>query len=509
MTAVSKKYLTLSLNPRALQLLTRVKDFLTKQGIQGYVVGGFVRDIILARDTADVDIALSADALELAPELATTLGGRYVLLDKVNKIGRVILKEPAQEIAQWQIDLSTIKDGIEQDLRRRDFTLDAMAISLDIITEGATAAEIIDPFNGLEDIHRGVIRTVEDKVFESDALRLLRGVRLASELGFNVCRQTEELIRQKCHLIAGVAGERVREELLRMLAAPNTGQLFLYLDDLGLITALIPELAQAKGLEQPKEHFWDVFQHSVKTVDAVDFILRQGDWEYAGKEALSLVPWSAELEQHFNSTVSGGSTRRLLLKLAALLHDIAKPQTKIINEQGRTRFYGHAREGAQIAAAILERLRFSTKELKLVVGVVRYHLRPVQISQNELPSQRAIYRYFRDSGEVAIDTLFFSLADHLATRGPNLDRVNWRQHATLIDYILTQRFKPESTAVPPKLINGHDLMKNFNLAPGPKIGELLEAVREAQASAEVTTREEAISYVNDLLTSENTSSSPF
>jgi poly(A) polymerase len=507
MTAVSKKDLTLSLNPRVLLLLIRVEDFLTKRGIQGYIVGGFIRDTILARDTADVDIALSSDALEVAPELATALGGNYVLLDKVNKVGRVISKETAQDTGQWQIDFSTIKDGIEQDLRRRDFTIDAMAISLDSIIEGTTTAEIIDPFNGWEDLRQGVIRTVDDKAFESDALRLLRGVRLASELGFTVSRQTEELIRQKCQLITGVAGERVREELLRLLASPKTGQLLLYLDDLGLITALIPELAQAKGLEQPKEHFWDVFHHSVRAVDAVDFILRQGDWEYADREALSLIPWSAELEQHFSSKVSSGSTRRLLLKLAALLHDIAKPQTKIIDEQGRTRFYGHAREGAQIAAAILERLRFSTKEVKLVVGVVRYHLRPVQMSQNELPSQRAIYRYFRDSGEAAIDTMFFSLADHLATRGPNLDMANWRQHANLIDYILTQRFKKESIAIPPKLINGHDLMKNFDLAPGPKIGELLEAVREAQASAEVTTRDEALSYVNYLLTGGNLSSS--
>jgi len=500
MTAVGKKDLTLPLKPRALLLLTGVNDFLTKHGIQGYVVGGFVRDIILARDTADVDIALSSDALEVAPELATALSGKYILLDKVNKIGRVVLKETDQDIGQWQIDFSTIEGGIEQDLKRRDFTIDAMAISLGRIIKGTTATELIDPFDGLKDLRHRVIRVVWDKAFELDALRLLRGVRLAAELGFTINRQTEALIRQHCHLITAVAGERVREELLRLLAAPKTGQLLLYLDDLGLITALIPELTQAKGLEQPREHQWDVFNHSVKAVDAVDFVLRQGGWEHAGKEALDFVPWSAELEQHFNSKVSSGSTRRLLLKLAALLHDIAKPQTKTIDEQGRTRFYGHAREGAKIAAAILERLRFSAKEAKLVEGVVRYHLRPVQMSQNELPSQRAIYRYFRDSGEAAIDTLFFSLADHLATRGPNLDMANWRQHAAIIDHTLTQHFTQKSIAVSPKLIDGNDLMNNFNLAPGPKIGELLEAVHEAQASAEVTTREEAFSYVNYLLT---------
>ena len=123
MTAIGKKDLTLPLKPRALLLLTGIDDFLTKHGIQGYVVGGFVRDIILARDTADVDIALSSDALEVAPELATALGGKYVLLDKVNKVGRVVLKGTDQDIGQWQIDFSTIEGGIEQDLKRRDFTL--------------------------------------------------------------------------------------------------------------------------------------------------------------------------------------------------------------------------------------------------------------------------------------------------------------------------------------------------------------------------------------------------
>jgi poly(A) polymerase len=499
MIAESNKGLKLLLKPGALPLLARINDFLTRRGTQGYIVGGFIRDAILARDTADIDITLATDALKVAPELATALGGKYVLLDEANRVARIIIKETDQ----WQIDCSTIENSIGQDLQRRDFTIDAMAIRLDRFIAGATDKDILDPFGGLKDLRHRVIRSVSNQTFTADALRLLRGVRLAAELGFTVSRQTETLIRQHCQLIASIAGERVREELLKLLAVPGTGRLILYLDDLGLIEVLIPELARTKGVDQPREHQWDVFNHTVRTVDAVDFVLRRGDWEYADRGILDAVPWSAELEAHFNGRFSGGSTRRLLLKLAALLHDIAKPQTKAIDDRGRTRFLGHAREGAEIAAAILERLRFSTRETELVAGVVRHHLRPVQTGQNELPSPRAIYRYFRDTGEAAIDALFFSLADHLATRGVNLDMANWRQHAAMIDHILTQHYKQENIMAPPRLISGNDLMQAFNLTPGPKIGELLEAVREAQASADISTREEALSYVNHLLAKGN------
>lgn len=493
--------LKLSLNPTALSLLTRVEDFLTKHNTRAYVVGGFLRDLVVIRDTADIDIALEADALCIAPQIADYLGGKFVSLDEINRIGRVILPKPGEhpDSKQLQIDFSTIEGGIEQDLARRDFTIDAMAIGLDKIVKGATTSEIIDPFNGLKDIERKVVRATGDTIFKEDAIRLLRAVRLAAELDLTISPETETLIHQNCHLITGIAGERVREELLRLLVNTDSGQLMLYLEDLGLLTAMIPELAETKGVEQVGEHQWDVFNHSVKVIDAVDFILRKGNWQYAGKEVLDYIHWSAELDEHFELKVSSGSNRRLMLKLAALLHDIAKPQTRIINDKGKTRFFGHARQGAPIAAAILEKLRFSTKEVKLLATVVRHHLRPVQTSHGELPSSRAIYRYFRDTGDAAIDVLFFSLADHLATRGANLDIANWQHHTSLVNHILDQHLAQKSETTPVKLINGHDLIRNFNLKPGPEVGKVLEAVREAHACREITTRDEALAYAGNLL----------
>jgi poly(A) polymerase len=163
---------------------------------------------------------------------------------------------------------------------------------------------------------------------------------------------------------------------------------------------------------------------------------------------------------------------------------------------------GHAKEGAALAVNILERLRFSGKEIKLVETMVQHHLRPMQMSHDGLPTRRAIYRYFRDTGEAVIDILFLSLADHLATRGPNLDLTEWQKHAQTVEYILSQRFQEKSLVVPPKLIDGHDLINIFGLSPGPKIGQLLEAVHEAQASGELATREEALAYIRRQLVAE-------
>ncbi len=495
------------ISPGISSVLTQVSHALTELDVRAYLVGGIVRDVLLGRETADVDIAIAADALEIAPRLASALGGKYVLLrnDEENRVGRVVLVGEAASRAggQWQIDLSTFKDSIESDLAHRDFTIDAMAVDLrQILYQSHPLKErgkagLIDPFDGWGDLHQGVVRVVAASAFESDAARLLRAVRLAAELGFSIDSETEALIRRDSHLIAGVAGERVREELLRLLAVPRAG--FSGLDRLGLLTAIIPELARTKGAIQPKEHFWDVFDHSLETVAAVDFLLREGTWEYAGEEVLAVVPWSPSLAQHFAVGVSHGSTRRSLLKLAALLHDIAKPQTRTVEAGGRVRFLGHAQEGAEIAAGILERLRFSVKEVRLAEIMVRHHLRPGQLSQHELPSHRAIYRYFRDTGDAGIDILFLNMADFLAARGPGLNIAEWREHSQMVDYVITERFQEESLVVPPKLVSGNDLIGIFGMSPGPKIGEVLEAVREAQSTGKVATREEAVAYIGEHL----------
>ncbi|MEE8419172.1 MAG: HD domain-containing protein [Dehalococcoidales bacterium] len=478
----------------ALTLLNDVAGFLTERDIRAYITGGWVRDVLLGRDTADIDIAVRGDGLEVARSVAVALGGRYVLLDSENGVGRVVL--PGR---RTEFDFTTLRGNIEEDLALRDFTVNAMAIDMCQLSGSFSDIRLIDPLNGYADLRGGIIRAVADTVFTSDGARLLRGVRLAAELGFTIDEKTETLLEQHSGLIAGVAGERVRGELLRLLAVPGAGIFVAYLDKLGLLTVIFPEMEQAKGVKQPGEHFWDVFHHSLRTVSATDFLLGEGEWEFGGDEVRAAIPGMEIEADYFEQEVGKGSTRKSLLRLAALLHDVSKPAKKTIEAGGRMRFLGHAADGAAVAAERLAALRFSVKEINLVEALILHHLRPTQMSNDGLPSNRAIYRYFRDTDEAAVDILLLSLADHLASRGPDLDPAAWREHTRLVDYVIRQRIEKEKIIIPPKLVSGYDIMNILGGSAGPVVGKTLEVVREAQAAGEVVTRQDALAFVEKLL----------
>ncbi len=477
------------LDKNLLDLLINVSDILAKEHEQAYVVGGFVRDWLLERDTDDIDIAVKGNTTKIARKVARATNGKYILLDEANKVARVIMTDDRC----WHLDFSPFSDNIEADLARRDFTINAMAFELSGLVSGSPV--LIDPFSGRGDLRKKLIRAVNQQVFHEDAARLLRGVRLAAELGFKIDPATENIIKRDCWSAGTVPGERLREELVRMLALPGAAALVRYLDNLGLLTAVIPELDELKGSKQPKEHYWDVFNHSVETIATAEFLLREDKWKYGKDSLLKVVPWSEEISRHFDEEVSSGSNRRLLLKLGALMHDIAKPATRAVDETGRTRFLGHAREGAMMAKAILERLRFSSREIRLVENLVYHHLRPAQMANEGMPTGRAIFRYFRDTEDAGIDILFLALADYLATHGPKLDINEWKHHNLSISFILTEHANQETRVLPVKLIDGHDLMDIFKLEPGRLLGELLNQVREAQAAQELSTREEALELV--------------
>ncbi|HXX59226.1 MAG TPA: HD domain-containing protein, partial [Dehalococcoidales bacterium] len=406
---------------------------------------------------------------------------------------RIVLKDAAGT----ELDLTSFRGKIETDLRRRDFTFNAMALDLPEVVSASADARLIDPFNGMKDLSNGVVRAVADKAFIDDPVRVLRAVRFYAELGFTIDFHTEELIKQSAGLLPESAGERIREEFMRLLDVSHDGQACIYLDELGILTVLFPELSAARGVSQPVEHHWDVFTHSLQCVKAVDFILRQGTWDYPDKWILKAVPWPSFCPKYFASQIGSGTSRRTLLKLAALLHDVAKPQTKAPDKNGRMRFIGHPEQGAEIVKKIMGRLNFSSKEKNFVTSVVQYHLRPTQMGLP--PTSRAIYRYFRDTGDSGIAVLYISLADHLATRGPGLIPGGWREHANMVRYVLRQHFRRVETGPPPKLLDGHDLIDVFGLQPGPKLGELLESVREAQGAGELTNRHQALDYIRNVL----------
>jgi poly(A) polymerase len=520
--------------------LGKIACLLASQGRQGYIVGGFIRDWLLGRKTNDIDIAVTGAAITIAHEVAREIGGKFVPLDEVKDLARVVMLEGERQNqkfrgTEWHFDFSTFSQDIESDLARRDFTINAIALELSHLVTASTATnmssrelasvfaekqlhrKLIDPFSGEEDLRNKIVRGVSEQIFEADAARLLRAVRLAAELDFTIEPETESLIHRYSQAITEVSGERVREELLRLLALPRAACHLRYLDELGLLLALIPELAESKGVEQPTVHFWDVFEHSLQTVAAIEFLLRESDWEHGNEDMLATTPWSEIIDRHLSQEVSSGSNHKVLLKLAGLFHDIAKPMTKTIDDTGRARFLGHSKEGAAMTANILGRLRFSNREIRLVESLVYHHLRPVQMAttgvhknsegsrgqNDELPTQRAIYRYFRDTGEVGIDILFLALADYLASRGPLASREEWERHCQLINYILAGHDKQQAKILPVKLVDGHDIMDAFGLAPGPLMGKLLARVCEAHASGELSTKKEALALVRKELSATN------
>ena len=178
--------LKLVIEPGVSSVLTTVRDFLARQDIKSYLVGGFVRDVLLGRDIADIDITVDADALEIAPKIAAVVDGKYFPLDEVNRVGRIVLFNEAAGATggRLELDFSTLKGNIEQDLAQRDFTIDAIAVDLEELDRG----NLIDPFNGRNDLQRRVLRVVSETVFKSDAARLLRAARLAAELDFSIDR---------------------------------------------------------------------------------------------------------------------------------------------------------------------------------------------------------------------------------------------------------------------------------------------------------------------------------
>ena len=478
-------------------LLSELIALFSLRRVDAYATGGFLRDALLGVPIHDLDISVAGDPLQLAPGLADTFNGHYFALDEERRLVRVLI--PAHDL---HLDLLPFEGRIEDDLMTRDFTVDAMAAPLNEVAAGSVI--LIDPTGGFPDLLDRTIRLVSEEALVNDPLRLLRGVRLAALLGFSIEPLTGEMVRHHAALIDRVAAERQRDELVQILRTPRAAQGIRLMDELDLLQRVLPELGPTRGVEQPKEHQWDVFGHSLAVVEALDMIFDEDEPQVDPARALwqelwTRLEWWSEARDFFGREYVANTHRCSLVKLAGLLHDIGKPQTKSFDDTGRMRFFGHADAGADIAAQAMQRLRFSSRETGLVRTMIDAHLRPVQMAQQGQPSRKAIYRFFRDTGEAGIDTLFLSLADHLGTVGPRLDLEGWRQHVALVDYVLRKRLREEEVVSPPKLLDGDDLIAELGLAPGPHFGELLEIVREAQAAGEVTTRAQAVALARRYL----------
>ncbi len=488
-------------------LLGAAIDACAARQARAWLVGGPLRDALLGRPIHDFDLAVERDAIGCARATAALLRVPMYVLDAERGAARVVAA--GSDGSRVFLDFAGLRaPAIEADLELRDFTINAMAIDL------AQPEALIDPFGGRRDLAARHLRAVTGRSLIDDPIRLLRAVRLSIGLAFAIEPGTREQIRASARLIGNVSAERARDELAQIVAAPGLYRHLPLLDELGLLVESMPELAALRGEAQSPPHHWDVFEHTLRALDLLEILLGRaaGIESHAGATQAvptapdlawadidrALGPAQAALREHCEKTLSDDRPAWLALKWAAIFHDVGKPATRSVDADGRIRNFGHEDAGAAMIDSRMRALRFSTLEVERAAAIVRHHMRPHQLMDSGV-SRRAAYRFFRDTGEAGVDVLLLSLADHLATHGPDLDPDRWARRLELTRALLHEYFhRREETVNPPALITGHDVMDLLGAPPGRRVGRVLEAVREAQAAGEVRTREEALALARAL-----------
>ena len=431
---------------------------LKASGFQAFFVGGCVRDFLMGRDIADWDLTTDATPDEIQKVFPNSFYD--------NKFGTVgIPQEKAEpiEVTTFRTE-SEYKDSrrpesvswgktIEEDLSRRDFTMNAIAALLEPKTS------FIDPYKGLLDIEKKVTRTVgnPNERFREDALRLLRAVRFATQLEFEIEEKTWEALVKNSQNIGNVSGERIRDELFKILSSDNAYSGIILLDRSGMLNQIIPELSQGKGVSQARpgrHHTSDVFTHNI--------------------ESLNKCPSTDPL-----------------IRLATLLHDVGKPYVRSEDEEGHVIFYNHEVKGAQIAYEICDRLRLSKKERERVVTLIRWHMFTV----DENITDAAIRRFIRRVGvENVTDMMDLRIGDRLG--GGTQVAESWR--LKLFKERVTKELNPPF-GINDMVIDGNDIMRELGIKPGPKVGGLLQKLfEEVDENLSKNTREYLLQRVHEL-----------
>jgi len=471
---LSRALVRLSSDP----LLKRIEVSLGElSGGPFYLVGGYLRDQLLQIEPSerDIDLTLAGEPGGLAKALAPRLQGSVVRLDV--RTWRVVFDV---EGTPWQLDLSQLKGPtIEADLQVRDFTVGALGFPL-----GQDFPLLLDPLGGVNDLERGIVRMTSPAVFEEDPLRLIRGVRLACQLGFSIEGKTQQAILEKAGLLQSIPGERVKAELFKIFVSPSSVQGIALLDRVRLLRELVPEVEAMKQVPASKPHRYPLWTHSLATLRSLEELVERLE-EILPRHG----PW---LRERLKEELEASVTRLSLLKLVAILHDVGKPRTRT-ERGGKVRFLGHSEEGAKLLAGLFTRLKLGRKASVLGEKLVLAHLRPILLSRNEQATPRARYRFFQDLQEAAPEVLLHAWADLQATVGeghPDVKRYETFLRMMFDD--LTERFEKARTK---PLLGGHDLIEAFQLEPGPFLGFILERVKEAQAAGELQSREEALAFV--------------
>src|SRR4051812_48005222 len=431
----------LAMEQTAREIVRKLRD----NGHVAYFAGGCVRDLLRGEVPKDIDIATDArpEAVQKIFPRTYAVGAHFGVI--------VVLENEFQfEVATFRSDGAYI-DGrrpvevhfatAKEDAARRDFTINGMFFDPE-------KEEVIDFVGGRADLERRLIRAIGDpaKRFAEDRLRMLRAVRFATVLGFEIDPATWDAIVENADAITQISAERIREELVKIFLSPNRARGWDLLDASGLMRNILPELEAMKGCEQPPQFHpeGDVFKHT--------------------RIMLEMLPAEASLP----------------LVLSVLFHDVAKPPTAIVDEEGRIRFNGHDRVGAEMTEQIMERLRFSRAEIDATVEAVRQHM------------------VFKDVPNMRVAKLKRFMARPTFEDELELHRVDCASsHAMMDNYEFLVKKKEEFASepiIPPPLVRGDDLIA-MGLRPGPKFGEILEAVETRQLEGGLKDREQALQWV--------------
>lgn len=468
------------------ELWSALRDISEKHGHVFFLTGGTVRDFFLGREPVDIDLTVKEDATLCCRRLINRLGnGTFVPLGRRHEeCARVV----------WQglsIDFSSFRSGaatIEEDLAKRDFTINSIAINLTPYLSGSNGkTQLIDPLSAETDLSNEVLRSLPG-AFDDDPLRLLRGYRLQAVLGFRFTTETREEIDQKASLIGNVSPERILYELDCIMSAENSYPVIREMAESGLLFQIIPELKQGVGVEQPGFHHLDVFQHNLEALKQIEKIIRE-PFRYYPKQVTLLSDYLMD------------TSRKNVLKWAALFHDLGKPATKAAHPEKRSRvtFYGHDCEGCALFEQISNRLKWSNHKSAIVSGLINTHMHPFHLSTNLRTgklSKKSCLKLYKRAGEHLTGLFLLAMADNLAGQG-ELKPAGMEEDLvhlfTKVINVYNEDIRPALKG--PKLINGHDLIELFDLHPGPVFSTILDELEVAQVEGKVATRDEALSWV--------------
>jgi poly(A) polymerase len=448
---------------------------------QLYLVGGAVRDHILQRTPKDIDL-MCRDPEDFVKRLGTFHGAAVVpFVGKAEtRCFRVVNRSQPDDF----LDIVGMQGGsVEADLGRRDFTINAMAMK---VSPGGSPGELVDLFGGLRDLHHRCIRATGPEVFVSDPLRIIRAIRFAAQLGFTIEATTIDRMQSAAVRLTGVAGERVARELFLILEQPSCTLHLRVLDEIGALEAVFPEIGPMKGCAQNEHHHLDVWGHSVAAIENCEDILEAAE-DRLGSSA-------DQVKQNL-----GQNNRLALLKLAALLHDSGKPAARSVEPaDGKVVFHGHEKVSTAFADAVADRLKLATRDREFFQTLVANHMHAIELSQPQV-KMKTLLRWFRRLGENMVPLIILSMADTLATLGPASSPAERERHMCWACNAISLYYTNirERLAAPP-LIGGRDLLE-MGVPPGPVLGRILHAAREAQDEKLVNSREEALALVKAMV----------